>query len=184
MVWLITVSYVVVAALLLSVSLSVRLPLVAKFGAILLVTACYGFTYVGFRALEGWPADESLPDDFRLQWITVDEPNKQTGEDGVIFFWVRHLNDYGDAGGEPRSYRVPWSEALAEQAEEALEKIEEGETLNGFITRQAMTPEEDEVDVTSEKRQGLEALGDEAMFTIEFRDVPKPKLPAKSITTS
>jgi hypothetical protein len=183
MIWLLTLSYVLLAALLLSICLAVRVPLIAKFGAVLLVTVCYGFTYLGFRSLEGWPANVSLPDEFRVQWITVEEPDKQTGADGIIYFWVRHLDEYGDPGGEPRSYSVPWSEALAEQVEQVLEQVEDGETLNGFITRQAMSPTQEETEA-SRANQGLEALGDEAMFIIEFRDVPKPNLPAKSSPTA
>ena len=183
MIWLLTLAYVVIAALLLNANLGARLPLLAKVGAIFLVSACYAFSYWGWRAMEGWPADEPLPEEFRLQWITVDEPNKETGEDGVIYFWVRHLDEYGDAAGEPRSYRVPFSEALAEQAEEALEKMQDGETMNGFITRQVMTPAEEELD-NKGKPAGRTLLGDEAMFRIEFRDVPKPDLPPKAAPVS
>jgi hypothetical protein len=184
LIWLLVITYVLVVAGLLTMSLRARWPIAAKIVAVVLVSSCYGLTYVGLRALEGWPADTPLPEEFRLVWVTVEEPDKETGEDGIIFFWVKHLDEYGDPTGEPRAYRVAWSDALAEQAEQALEQVEDGETLNGFITRQVMAPEEDEVDVTSQKSTGQQSLGDEAMYVIEFRDVPKPTLPEKSTPTS
>jgi hypothetical protein len=182
MIWLLVVSYVAVAALLLNLNLSVRAPLAVKALAIVLVSGCYVFTYFGIRGQEGWPTGDTLPESFRLEWITVLEPDKASGAEGEIFFWIRHLDDSNQPDTTPRAYRLPFSAALAEQAQQALEKIEGGETLNGFISRQTMSPAEGAEDTDQSGQFGQRSLaGDEAMFAIEFRDVPRPTLPPKAV---
>lgn len=182
MIWLLVISYVAVAALLLNLNLSTRAPVAMKALAIILVTACYAFAYYGFRDLEGWPTAEALPKSFRLQWIMVVEPDKATGAEGEVFFWVRHLDESNQPGSRPRAYRLPFSAALAEQAQEALKKIEGGETLNGFISRQEMNPAESPESDEHSGESGQRSLaGDEARLIIEFRDVPKPTLPPKAV---
>ncbi len=181
MIWLLAFSYVAVAALLLNWSIRVRAPVLAKVGAIVLVSACYVFTYFGLRALQGWPTDARLPDNFRLQWITVEEPDKATGTTGQIFFWVRHLDGRDQPVARPRAYQLPFSEALAEDAQVVLEKIQGGQTVNGFVSREPINADalREEGDASGER--GRRALAqDQAVLRIEFRDVPRPALPAKS----
>ncbi len=184
MIWLLLFSYVAVAALLLNLNVAVRAPLVVKAGAIVLVSACYVFVWFGLRDMQGWPTEDDMPERFRLQWVLVEEPDKVTGAPGEVFFWVRHLDADDRPDIAPRAYRLPFSEALAEQAEEVLEKLQGGETLNGYITRQPMDPDETPDDAAQSGDRGQQSLaGDEARLRIEFREVPRPSLPAKAVPT-
>ena len=87
MIWLLVLSYVAIAALLLNWNVSVKAPLLLKVAAIVLVTACYAFTYFGLREMQGWPTRGALPEHFRLHWIVVDDPDKDT-EDQVVQGWI------------------------------------------------------------------------------------------------
>ena len=112
---ILTLAYVGVAALLLNLNLggAIRFGWSVKLGAIVLVTGLYVAAWVGHNGLLGWPTSERMPEDFRLHWVTVTEPDKVTGADGSIFFWVRILDEAGLPHGDPRAYRVPWDEETA-----------------------------------------------------------------------
>ena len=63
-----------------------------------------------------------MPADFRLHWVVIEEPDKVTGADGKIYFWIRELDQAGLAEGAPRAYQIPWDEDTAEAAQDALEE--------------------------------------------------------------
>ena len=91
----------------------------------------------------GWATSAVMPEQFRLHWITIEEPDKASRAPGSIFFWVSELDAAGLVASEPRAHRLPWDEATAQAAEEALDALTEGEPLDGFISRGAVTAEED-----------------------------------------
>lgn len=179
-----TLAYVGVAALLLNLSLgaAIRFGWSIKLGAIFAVTALYVAAWVGHNGLMGWPTSERMPEDFRLHWVTVNEPDKVTGADGSIFFWVRELDEAGLPQGDPRAYRVPWDEETAEAAEAALELLQGGKPLNGRMSRQAIDPD---ADMTPE--EGTDYAGDDGASGIgarprfKFVRVIPPALPAKPV---
>ena len=181
MIWLLLFSYVAVAALLLNWNISVRAPLLVKMAVIALVTACYGFTYFGLREMQGWPTAAELPENFRLQWIMVKEPDKSSGTDGEIFFWIRHLDGQGQPEAEPRAYRLPFSEALAEQSQGALGKLQDGQTLNGYVSQESRDGEASSEEGESDRAGEKARVTDDALLRIEFRDVPRPTLPPKEV---
>ena len=74
----------------------------------------------------GLATSDQMPDQFRVLWITIDEPNKVTREHGGIYFWVRELDEAGIPYGIPRAYHVPFTAEAAEEAQAALGKMEEG----------------------------------------------------------
>ncbi len=176
-----TVAYVAVTALLLNLNLATRLNVFVKAGAVVLVTGLYAVAWHGHIGLLGWATRDPLPDDFRVHWITIDEPDKAAGTAGTIYFWVRELDAAGLPHGQPRAHRVPWDEATAEIAEEALMQLEEGELLNGRITLQIVDPDAQPL-VVEGADYGGDALaspsgGDRPQF--EFSRVPPPALPPK-----
>ena len=176
-----TVAYAAVAALLLHLNLRTRLPMLVKSGALLVVTALYFGAWQAQQALLGWATPAALPEDFRLQWLTVEEPDKAAGEDGVIYFWVRELDAAGFPAGPPRAHRVPWDEATAEAAQAALAQLQEGEPLNGTFTRQAVvaTAEPQDAPARDGAVQGTTTNAERPRF--EFRRAPRPTLPAKPV---
>jgi hypothetical protein len=186
MIWLLVFGYVLLAALVLNLTVSGGWPTFAKIGAIVVVTACYWLSYTGFRATEGWPTRNSLPTDFRLHWVTVEEPDKVTSSEGAIYFWVTMLDTEGRPAGPPRAHRLPFDAETSAAAEAALNRLNEGEPLNGYLSRQLMDPT-DAVDNTEDRRitQGELSLTDGgAQFRLEFREVPLPDLPAKTLPGS
>lgn len=181
MIWLLVLGYVALVALMLLAMVDSRWPLSLKLAGIVIGTVCYWFIYLGYRALEGWPAADELPESFRTQWIAIDEPDKSTGSPGAIYFWVRTLNDEGQPTGAPRAHALPFDQSVAEAAEAALGRLKNGETLNGYRTRQEMQPDAtNELNESSlpEASGSFAGMGDD---WIEFRDVPLPTLPAKPI---
>lgn len=173
---LLSVSYAAIAALLLNLNLSVQRSAALRVAAILLVTCLYAGAYYGYRAMTGWATPEPLPEKFRVQWLLVEDPDKVSGAPGAIYFWVRELDDAGFPAGPPRAHRIPWSEASAEAAQQALAQLDEGELLNGRMTRDAVENEPDDA-YAGEISDG--AGGETPGF--EFSRVPPPSLPPKSV---
>lgn len=176
---ILTLSFVAVAALLLSLNLATGYSAWIKVAAVVIVTALYGGTWFAYQDLLGWASPAPLPEKFRVHWITMDDPDKVTGEPGTIYFWVRELDSADLPVGAPRVHRIPWDEDSAEAAQQALEQLEEGELLNGRRSRNLVSEEE-------ESEMGADYAGDRAISgeggqqpSFEFIRVPPPSLPAK-----
>ncbi len=120
------ICYAAVAALLLNLNVATAWSWRVKAGSIALVTLFYGATWIGLQSLEGWPTSQPVPERFRLQWVAIDEPDKRTGSDGAIYFWVRDLDGEEVAGGEPRAHVVPYDAGTADAAREALALLQGG----------------------------------------------------------
>ena len=173
-----TLAYVALAALLLNLNLATRYPSRIKALAIVLVTGLYVASWYGYRGLTGWATVEALPEKFRVHWLMIEDPDKQLGSPGGIFFWVRELDAAGFPIGDPRAHRVPWSESAAREAESARARMEEGELLNGRLSRNVLDPD-DAVESASDFAgdAGQPAAADPGF---EFSRVPPPALPPKS----
>ena len=178
-VWL-TLAYVAVAALLLNLNLATRYSVVLKTAAIVLVSLLYLGAWHGSRGLMGWPSPDPMPERFRVLWISMEDPDKVSGHPGSIYYWVRALDEAGLAAGPPRAHAVPWSEEEAESAQAALDRMQEGERLDGRRTRRPVAfpeqapPADDEAwgtrgSTSSDDRRPL----------FEFMPVALPALPAK-----
>ena len=179
---LLALGFVAVAALLLNLNVASAQSASVKAGAIVVVSVLYGGTYLGVRALEGWPTEEPLPEEFRVHWIAVDEPDKRSGAPGAIYFWVRELDEAGLPRGEPRAHVLSFDEATAEAAREALETLQGGKPLNGELVFGDGDSEEDLTDVVANARDpgNRPSLGPtEPRPRFRFREVPPPDLPTK-----
>ena len=178
---MLSIAYAGIAALLLNLNLATQYSVVVKTLTIALITGFYVMAWQGHQSLLGWATPSDFPEEFRLHWITIDEPNKSTGEAGTIYFWLRSLDEAGLAMGEPRAHRLPWDEKTAEAAQEALSTLEGGELLNGRISRQMMAPIE-EADQSTPNEGSPEISGSDGFRPqFEFARVPPPALPAKSL---
>jgi hypothetical protein len=175
-----TIAYVAVAALLLNMNLATRYSAPVKTLAVVLVSLLYFGTWHGVRGLMGWPTAEPMPAEFRVLWISIDEPDKVNALPGSIDYWVRALDSAGLASGSPRAHRLAWSEEEAEAAEEALERMEEGEVLDARRTRMPLAVV-DESPVFQEEEWGNRiSVGEEAPRSMfEFMAVERPSLPTK-----
>jgi hypothetical protein len=175
---LLALCYTALAALLLNLNVATAWSWRVKAGSIALVSVFYGATWFGLQALEGWPTAQPLPERFRLQWIAIDEPDKRSGSDGAIYFWVR-LDGDEVAGDEPRAHVVPYDGETADDAREALAMLQGGRRVEGRLTKGLIDTSVEESDAPDigEEAAGSGGLDDRPRF--EFREVPPPDLPAK-----
>ena len=173
--------YVAVAALLLNLNVASGWSWKVKAGAIVLVSGLYGFTWLGIQSLEGWPAEEPMPQRFQLQWVAIDEPDPSDRAAGGIYFWIRHFQANGRTT-EPRAYVLPYDDENADSAREALTLLQEGKRIEGRMTMQALEPDAtrtaDEVEEVDDGRVPGSGPPDRPRF--EFREMPPPDLPPKA----
>lgn len=94
-----------------------------KFVAILVVTVFYWVQYQTLQQYMGWPTTDKLPAEFVLIATDIHEPNKQTGEKGVMYWWVR---DSADAKQPPRVYQLPFESSLHKQGDQVVEEQKKG----------------------------------------------------------
>lgn len=165
-----TVAYVVVALLLLSVNLYSRWPWWVKLGTIAVTSLFYVVTYVSYPTLLGWPTDAQLPERFRLLAVHVQEPSKVTGAEGKIFLWATDMSQPSDA--EPRAYRVPYTGPLHQRVVEAGNKLRKG------LPQLGETEEEEARSIPPDAIEDSTRYGQKSV-RIEFFDLPDPLFPDK-----
>jgi|LUMV01.1.fsa_nt_gb hypothetical protein len=142
--------------------------------------------------LAGWPSIQGLPEEFRVYWIVVQEPDKKSGDKGAIFVWVKDTDPkeqedegwlvsfYSNNRSEPRAYQLPYSRELHEDAEEAIKTIRAGGKVGG-----KKGGEEGEGDGEGEGggkkgQDGNKGGGSLSDFSgIIFHELPPSKLPEK-----
>ena len=124
----------------------------------------------------GWATSEDMPT-LSGCWITIDEPDKASKEDGSIFFWVRELDEAGIPQGAPRAYRVPFTEQAAEEAQAALGKMEEGDVMNGTLSNNAMREKDKEAQREGDY-EGTDRMGGDDGFRPMFELRRYPTYPA------
>ncbi len=175
-----SLAYAVIVALLLNLGLASRWGLAVKLGAIVVASGFYIAAFEGHKQLMGWATSAVMPEQFRLHWITIEEPDKASRSPGSIFFWISELDAAGLVTSEPRAHRLPWDEATAQAAEDALAALNEGEPLNGFISRGAIAADKDAAGQGDGAGGSAYPSGDDGLRpSFEFRRVPPPTLPPK-----
>ncbi len=176
---MLSVAYALIAALLLNLNVATQYSALLKAGVITLTSALYIGTWFGYQALTGWATNETLPEEFRVLYISIEERRKASDTPGYIYYWVRELDEAGLPSGPPRAHRIEWSEAEAENAEAAISAIEDGEELNGTWSRNLMTPDEGGEEI-SDYAGELSVSGDgEGLINIRFMRAPPRTLPPK-----
>jgi len=90
---------------------------------------------------EGWPSHASLPEEFRVHWVVIEEPDKKGGE-GAIYIWAKSLKSLdgesgwwisfeGSSTNAPRAYKLPYTRELHERAQDALKRLQAGKSVMG-----------------------------------------------------
>lgn len=177
-----SLAYALIVALLLNLSLASRWGLAVKLGAIVIASGFYIVAFEGHKQLMGWATSAVMPEQFRLHWITIEEPDKASRSPGSLFFWISELDAAGLVASEPRAHRLPWDEATAQAAEDALAELAEGEPLNGIISRGAIAAEENPAGQRESGGRLANPSGDDGpQPSFEFRRVPPPSLPPKAV---
>lgn len=176
-------AYVVIAILLLSLNLTSRWRWWIKGAAILVTGAFFIVTYFSIVGLLGWPSEARPPDRFAVIATRVVEPNAFTGDPGAVYLWLEEIDDNNVIVGEPRNYAFPFSEALAEAANEAQEMLNAGEEVAGEAQdpeeTEEVTPAEGAPDVGEPGGQGQGGGYVPIDFVLIFSDLPPVALPTK-----
>lgn len=174
-----TVLFLIV--LVMDTSLRLWLKVTAILGAFVAVASSYSLV----MGLLGWPIAASLPARFQLLATHVQDPDKTTGADGVVYLWLAEINADNLEVSPPRSFITPFTDDSAEKATKAQEMINVGERVVGEVKKEA-PPEGDQAaaERTEEKDENgtvfsgmLGPLGEPAY--IDFMSMPSVVLPPK-----
>ena len=164
----VTVAYVALAVLLLSLNIYSRWPAWVKIGAVALTGVLYYVTYASFGSFLGWPAHAALPQKFMMLAGSIDEPDEKTGARGAIYIWAVSL-DRDRPADSPRAYRVAYSRRLHEQVGAAKKQLRNGIVQVGEVE-----------EVSAKRARGLASLwSDDSVSRIVIYDLPDPELPDK-----
>lgn len=161
-------AYVLIAVLLLSLNLYSNWSWKVKAGAIVITTAFFVISYLSFPPLLGWPTTQGPPERFKLVAVQVEQPDKVTGDEGAIYLWVTQIEDL-TAYGQPRAYKLPYSDLLHEAVIKASAKLKKDIPQLGELTEGSMR-----TDIQDTSRAGVETVN-----PIEFYDLPDPLFPEK-----
>jgi hypothetical protein len=176
---LLTLAYVVSAALLLSMNLATRYAAWQKGVAIIVVSGLYAGTWFGFQGMTGWATTQPMPESFRVLWIAIDERRSSDDVPSAIYYWVRSLDEAGLPQGQPRAFRRPWSERAAEEAEQAIAALEAGEELNGTLSRNLMQAAAEDATLSDYAGERSITGESEGEISIRFTTAPARQLPPK-----
>ena len=203
----IPLAYVITSALVLWVLIAARGRWWLK-AAVTVLTLLFGIgLWLSLDSLQGWPVEAELPGRFEIKWLYAREPDKKTGNPGVVYVWAVDIGKSPAAtppfflrlsgkgtGREPRLYRLAYSRRLHEQAEEIQETISGG---GRFFASLGKAPEGEEGSGGGRTRGGpstggdvLEGVTGEAAGPVVgtgrlsaqdyiFYELPPPRLPEK-----
>ncbi|MDG1118001.1 MAG: hypothetical protein P8N72_12890 [Flavimaricola sp.] len=186
-----TTAYALVASLLAYLLLLSRLHWLFKGLATVATVALIPPTFHSVGELRGLPSDGPIPSSFRMLWAEIVEPNLLQGEDGRVFLWLQALDSENYPVGQPRAYRLPFSEDLRVKISEALGEIAQGEDIQGTVDAEEVLPEataealaqEIEAESVSAQPGGSASVG-ERVFQFEpsmltFGSAEAPVTPSK-----
>ena len=128
----IALGYAVLGVLLLGIGLEARIAWWIKAAAIVVTSAFFVVVFFATNGLLGWPARAPLPARFQLLWTRVVEPDVRTGDAGAVYLWVEATDENNVPSGTPKSYRLPYSRALADRSEAARDEIIAGHPQQGL----------------------------------------------------
>lgn len=149
------------AAILLAMNLYANWHWVIKVLTNAIVVALLFVTYHSYPGILGWPTDRTLPKQFYLHAVNVDEPT-------TIYLWGTDL-DRGLGRTVPRSYALAYTAKLHDQVNKASRKLRKGLPVIGQAAVKTGTPS-----AVSEGEQT-----DVADSDIVFVDAPQALIPGK-----
>ena len=94
-----------------------------KLFVVVLVSAFYWIQYQSLLQYRGWPTTERLPEEFVLIASEVHEPDRKSGQEGVMYWWVRESDNPQQP---PRVYQLPYQLEVHEQVEKVLQEQKQG----------------------------------------------------------
>ncbi|MBX2824102.1 MAG: hypothetical protein KTR33_05185 [Gammaproteobacteria bacterium] len=157
-----TVAYIMLCALLLSLNLFSSWNWFVKVAANALVIFFFAVTYHSWPGILGWPTARDLPQSFYLHAVNVDEPHS-------IYLWGADL-DHGLGRTVPRAYSVPYSARLHDRVDKATRKLRKGLPVIGQV--KSATPTNTDLS-PQEQTQASDT-------DIVFIDAPQALIPGKN----
>ena len=127
-------------------------------------------TYKSFTNLVGWPANQSLPERFRLVSAQIYEPSVLLNSEGAIYVWVTNMDDLAGLG-IPRSYYLPYNKVLHEKISKSLVNLKNGVPQMG----ENLDDSEKGLISTLIKKEKISTVS----TTLNFFDMPNQLLPEK-----
>jgi hypothetical protein len=186
-------AYAALAVLLLSLNIASLWRWPIKAGAIVVTSGLFVGTYLAINALIGWPSPERLPERAIFLASRIVEPDKFTGDPGVIFVWLQGIDDKNLPVGEPRAYKVAYERTVAKDVVEAQRMRGQGRDVVGNFDYSPEKPDElgpQNLPVVGQKPQSADADdargGAGGMFTLSqdlhavFVEMPPLPLPDKA----
>ena len=118
-----TAGFIIVISILYFLLLKTQLSVAAKALALILVSVFFVVQYKSLQQFLGWPSTARLPAEFVLIATDVREPNQQTGDPGIMYWWVRESSDLTQP---PRVYETPYKAELQHKTEEVINQQKQG----------------------------------------------------------
>jgi hypothetical protein len=187
----ISIAYVVMAVLLLSMGLTSRFAWWIKGVAIVVTSFFFIESFFATKSLLGWPGTGQLPHRFQLLWTRVVEPDAKISDPGAIYLWVEELDENNVPSGTPRSFKLKYTPPLADRSNKAKDEIMSGNPQEG--TANDMEGEEakenkseaklDQMTGANRPETGISNVDIELLRQaqqIEFRPLSGVALPAKN----
>jgi hypothetical protein len=183
----ISVAYVIIAVLLLSMGLTSRYRRWMKAFVIVLTSGFFIEAFFATKSLLSWPGTGPLPHRFQLLWTRVVEPDPKISDPGAIYLWVEELDENNIPSGIPRSYRMRYTQPLADRSNKARDEIIAGNPQEG--TASDIADDGAKVDAKLEQLNGpnrpetgisnidMELLRQAQQ--VEFKPLSNPALPPK-----
>lgn len=120
--------FILVLAFLLYLLFKTQLAVAAKFLALALASMFFLVQYKSLHQFMGWPSTAELPEEFVLIATNVREPNKQTGDLGIMYWWVRESSDLTQP---PRVYELPYKAEMQQTTEDVIKQQKDGAQFIG-----------------------------------------------------
>ena len=121
-----TATYAFALFVLLLLLIRSRLSRKARVSVVLAGSAFYLAHFFSLNAMQGWPSQSSLPEEFTLHAWQIEEPNPAQNQAGRIYLWVQTQE-----WGAPRAYTLPYSNGLHDRLETAGVRRNEGYIQKG-----------------------------------------------------
>lgn len=197
----ISLGYAALGVLLLGLGLKARLAWWIKAAAVVVTSAFFVVVFFATNGLLGWPARAPLPARFQLLWTRVVEPDARSGDAGAVFLWIEETDENNVPSGVPKSYRLPYSRALADKSEAARDEIIAGHPQQGLAgdlegqdaangtraegehSTAETHPPQAPVSAETRAETGIARIDMNALLAqaqpVRFRPMPPPTLPPK-----
>jgi hypothetical protein len=136
----IPVAFILLSALLCWMLIGARGKWWLKLATILIVPAFGIAVWAAISSYKGWPTADEPPEKAVLLCGAVHEPDAKRDDPGVIYLWLAPLPeagaapslnpfDYLSGGGEPRSYKLPYTRQLHDALNGAQAAAKDGRPM-------------------------------------------------------